>query len=62
MSGLEIRPVIEATGALRRASSDCCGAKLDANAGPEAGEFICRECKRPCGRVLGPPEAVSFHG
>lgn len=58
--GLAIQPRIEGTGQVRRAASDCCGAKL--NPGEQPGTFTCRECGQPCDRVMSAPEEVTLHG
>lgn len=60
MSGLNITPRIEATAQIRRASSACCGARLDP--GAEPGTFTCQQCGQPCERVLSAPEEVTFRG
>lgn len=61
MSGsLNIQPVITATLEHRKASSGCCGAKL--NPGAEPGSFLCRECGQPCDRVMSDPVEVTAHG
>ena len=52
---LVIQPEFRAEGQVRRASSDCCGAKL--NPGIASGSFTCRACGQSCERVL--PERVS---
>lgn len=57
---LVIRPVLTAVLAHRKASSSCCGAKL--NPGSEAGTYSCRECSQPCERVLSEPREVTAHG
>ena len=56
---LDVEPQFRATAAVCRASSDCCGAKLDA---PPGGGWQCRACGQPCGRVLSGPEEVEIHG
>jgi hypothetical protein len=58
--GLEVRPAIEGTGEIRRASSSCCGAKL--NPGQEPETFTCRACGQTCDRVMSAPEEVTLHG
>ncbi len=58
--GLIIQPQFRAEGRVRRASSDCCGAKL--SPGPEPRTFTCRACGQPCERVLSEPGEVTLHG
>lgn len=58
---LTVRPVLRATGEIRRAASDCCGAKLRPGTG--GSEYECRECGQACQRrVLPEPEEVTLHG
>lgn len=57
---LVVQPVFEVTAAVRRASSACCGAKLDPGAAPES--FVCQACGQPCKRVLSEPEEVVLRG
>ena len=52
---LVIQPEFRAEGQVRRASSDCCGAKLASGDG--ARSLTCRACGQPCARVL--PEKVT---
>jgi len=52
MTPLNVR--IEASLELRRASSDCCGARLDAD--PYG--WLCRSCGGPCVRVMSEPETI----
>jgi len=60
---LHLTPVITATLAHRKASSDCCGAKLGVSTADEGTScWICSACGRPCDRVLGPPEEVTARG
>ncbi len=59
--GLTVRPQVEATAEVRRASSSCCGAKLKV-AGDVTQSFACRVCGQPCDRVLSEPEEVTFRG
>jgi len=61
---INLEPVITVTLAHRKASSDCCGAKVDMSERVDGrlGMWICRECRRPCQRVLGPPEEVIARG
>jgi hypothetical protein len=67
---LVIRPVVSASGEIRRASSSCCGAKLSA-AGRSRGDsipldgapgWLCRECGQQCSLVLSEPEKVILNG
>lgn len=58
--GLAVIPVITGTAEIRRASSNCHGAKLDSGAVP--GSFTCRECGNPCDPVLSAPEEVTLRG
>lgn len=51
---------VTVTGEQRKASSSCCGAKLNPGGGPET--YLCRECGQPCERVLGDPVEVTAHG
>lgn len=61
--GLAIQPRIEGTGQVRRASSGCCGAKLNVAGEPgETQHWTCRECGQPCDRVMSAPEEVTLHG
>lgn len=62
MMPLDVR--IEATAEISRASSDCCGARLDVTLGSDVPVWICRGCKQPCARVMSAPEVikVSNHG
>jgi tRNA(Ile2) C34 agmatinyltransferase TiaS len=55
---LVIRPEFKAVAAVRRASSSCCGAKL--NAAPQG--WQCRACGKPCERILSEPEEVKANG
>lgn len=57
---LAVQPRLEGTAEFRRASSSCCGEKL--NPGGEPGTFTCRGCGQPCDRVMGDPQEVSLHG
>lgn len=57
---LIIVPEFKATGQVRRASSNCCAAKL--NPGRESGTYTCRACGKPCERVMSGPEEVTLHG
>jgi hypothetical protein len=57
---LTVRPAFTVTGEIRRASSGCCGAKL--NPGAEPGTFTCRACGAPCERVMSGPEEVTARG
>jgi len=57
---LTVQPVFEVTAEVRRASSACCGAKLNPGDAPES--FTCRGCGQPCERVLSGPEEVTLHG
>ena len=57
---LVIDPVFRAEAQIRRASSSCCGAKLNPGAGPET--FTCRECGQACERVMSEPEEVTIRG
>jgi len=57
--GLAVAVKVEGTAELRRASSSCCGAKL--NPGARPGAFTCRGCGQPCDRVLSDPEEVTFN-
>jgi len=65
---LTVRPVITGTAEIRRASSSCCGAKLDLARVLEPGEapadedWLCRKCGNACARVMGEPEEVTLHG
>lgn len=61
---LNIKPEITATLEHRKASSSCCGAKVDMSerVTGQLGMWICRGCGKPCGRVLGPPQEVTAHG
>jgi hypothetical protein len=59
---LVVRPEFRAVLAHRVASSDCCGAKLDAVAADFGPAFTCRGCGEPCERVLSEPEEVTVHG
>jgi rubrerythrin len=60
--GIMVRPVIRAEGEVRRASSSCHGAKLDALRSFLSGEpvitWLCQECGRPCERAMSEPEKV----
>lgn len=56
---LDLKPVITATLAHRKASSSCCGAPLNACGQAEGCAWHCRACGQPCGRVLGPPQEVT---
>jgi len=58
--GLVVKPEFRVEGQVRRASSACCGAKL--NPGGEPGTFTCRDCGQPCERVLSDPEEVILRG
>jgi hypothetical protein len=57
---LIVRPVVTVTAAKRTASSSCCGAKLDPGETPRT--FTCRDCGKPCERILSDPEEVTLHG
>jgi hypothetical protein len=57
---LVIKPEFRAVLAHRKASSGCCGAKL--NPGARPGTFTCRGCGQPCERVMSDPEEVTAHG
>ena len=59
-TALHLKPVITGTAEIRRASSACYGAKL--NPGTEPETFTCRECGKPCERVMSEPEVVTLHG
>lgn len=58
--GLVVQPRFEAVLAHRKASSGCCGAKLNPGLEPET--FTCRDCGRPCERVMSEPVEVTAHG
>jgi hypothetical protein len=60
--GLVVAPRIEVTLAHRKASSDCCGAKLNVAAGDFGPRWTCRACGRPCERVMSEPVEVTAHG
>ena len=57
---LAVRPQFEVRAQVRRASSACCGAKLNPGAAPES--FTCRACGQPCERVMSGPEEVTLRG
>jgi hypothetical protein len=59
--GLVVKPEITAVVEHRKASSDCCGAKLRAADVPPEG-FECTGCGEPCRRVLGEPQEVTARG
>jgi hypothetical protein len=46
----------------RRAESSCCRAGLAGRSGDDMPAWQCRECGRPCLRVLGDPVKVEAHG
>lgn len=56
---LDIKPVITARLEYRKASSDCCGAKLTIASG---GGFACLACGKQCEKVMGPPAEVTARG
>ena len=60
--GLAIPVELSGTAEVRRASSDCCGAKLDVGGDGETQFYLCRGCGKPCDRILGAPEVVTLHG
>ena len=55
---LEVAPEFRVTAQVRRAASDCCGAKLNAVGGVTQ-HWECRACGRPCDLVLSGPEEVT---
>ena len=59
---LDLKPVITAILEHRKASSDCCGAKLDLDMNAIGSVWTCRACGKPCQRVLGPPREVTARG
>jgi len=58
---LTVQPVFEVTAEVRRASSACCGSKLNVS-GNVTQYYVCRGCGQPCERVLSGPEEVTLHG
>lgn len=60
---LAVEPVFEAIGEVCRASSSCCGAKLNLGGEPGATQFwLCRDCGEACDRVMSAPEEVTARG
>jgi hypothetical protein len=60
---LAIKPKFRATVAVRRASSDCCGAKLAVSTADEGTQsWECRGCGQPCDRVLSDAGEVTAGG
>ena len=59
---LAVVPEFRVTAEVRRASSDCHGAKLDVAGDDVTQRWVCQECGQPCDRVLSDPVEVTAGG